>query len=90
MMAKMSARISRRNLPAFNHQPKRDHAPLANKHDLSSKAVADAHRNMEILKERGMDLGKILSHDLKLGRNLGWLEIRIALWLCKGYITIQI
>ena len=63
-MTKMSAKISRRNLPAFNHQPKSDHTPLPTKNELSSKAVADAHRNMEILKERGMGIGTILEHDL--------------------------
>ena len=31
---------------------------------LSSKAEAEAQRNMDILKERGMDLGSILSYDL--------------------------
>jgi len=32
--------------------------------DLSSKDIADAHRNIDIAKEQGMDLRQILTHNL--------------------------
>ncbi len=62
---KMSATISKRKLPRFTDQPQ---APspinLKEKVNLSPKEVAEAQRNMDIMKERGIDLKQTLTHDL--------------------------
>ena len=63
-MKKLSAKISRRNLPMFGHQPQKEYSSIDEKQILSGKAIAEAPQKMKIFRERGMDLKTIISHDL--------------------------
>jgi hypothetical protein len=68
---KIGTTISKAKLPRFSDQPQK--TPLTietEKSDLSSKDMAEAQRNMDIAKERGMDLKHILSHNLLSGSQL--------------------
>ena len=57
----MSTVISKRKLPRFTDQTLSTSVELVTeKITLSSKAVAEAQRNIDINKERGMDLKQIL------------------------------
>ena len=51
-------------MPPFNFLPGQDMSALGKKQELSSKAVAEAQRHIEVLKDRGHELQDILSHDL--------------------------
>jgi hypothetical protein len=62
---KISTTISKSKLPRFTDQSQK--TPLTietEKKDISSKDMAEAQRNMDIARERGMDLREILSHNL--------------------------
>ena len=62
---KMSSTISKRKLPQFNEQPQKTPATILKEQKrLSSKDMAEAHRSMDIAKERGMNLRQILTHDV--------------------------
>ena len=68
---KISMTISKSRLPRLT-----DQSPMASstiekeKTDLSSKDIADAQRNIDIAKERGMDLRQILAHNMLSGSSL--------------------
>ena len=59
---KLAATISRRNLPYMNFKPKSDKAVEENK--VSHKVLASVQRDVDIAKERGLDLEKIYSYDI--------------------------
>ena len=62
---KMSTTISKLKLPKLTDQSKTTPPTvMKEKKDISSKDVAEAQRSMDIAKERGMDLGQILTHDV--------------------------
>jgi hypothetical protein len=62
---KISATISKSKLPRFTDQLQKTPSAIEKKkNDLSFKDMAEAHRNMDIAKERGMDLRQILTHNL--------------------------
>ena len=60
--AKLAATISKRNLPQMDFKPKSD-MPL-NQNIVSPKVLATAQRDVDIAKDRGVDLDKIFSYDI--------------------------
>ena len=62
---KISATITKKNLPLFNEYPQ-NAAPTIQKEKttLSSKCIAEEYRNIELAKARGMNLHEILSHNV--------------------------
>jgi hypothetical protein len=62
---KISATTSKSKLPRFNDQPPKTSSAIEKKkNNLSSKDIAEAQRNMDIAKERGMDLRQLLTHSV--------------------------
>ena len=61
---KISVRIPRCNLPRFEFQPQTDEIHIHESKVLTAKEIAEAQKNMELLRERGMELKTIISHDL--------------------------
>ena len=62
---KISTTISKRKLPQFNEQPQKTPTISMKEQKLvSSKDMAEAHRSMDIAKERSMSIRQILSHDV--------------------------
>lgn len=58
---KLSSTISKRRLPQFDSKPDTE----ANVSSVAtSKSIALAHRNIEIVRERGMELESIYAHDI--------------------------
>ena len=54
-----------RKLPRFNQLPKYKPAiETKEKYEVTAKQLATAYKNIEIARERGMDISEILSHDL--------------------------
>ena len=61
----MSTTISKRTLPQFNKQPeKKSTTILKEQKVVSPKDMAEAHRAMDIAKERGMNIRDILKYDI--------------------------
>ena len=54
-----------RKLPSFNQLPKDKPAiETKEKYEVTAKQLATAYKNIEIARERGMDISEILPHDL--------------------------
>ena len=63
-LKKISPRIPSWSLPQFGSLPQKDYTPIGEKQDLSPMAIAEAQKNMKILRERDMELKSIISHNL--------------------------
>ena len=63
---KLSAKLTTVKLPSLGAKPvaqKKD-MTLQTKDDITPKAIADAEKNMSSVRERGMSIADILTHDL--------------------------
>ena len=63
---KRSAKLTEIKLPSFGAKPvtqKRDTTPQT-KNDIKPKAIVDAEKNISFVRERGMSITVILTHDL--------------------------